>query len=145
MFDHRTKMIIATIEPSYCHAVCFKFVTCFPFSNSNMYKYDSSFVVSSPNCRHILDVKSKDIAVRGTYFQLKENYLEPVQVFPAYELKEEDVTCVICLEKFPEIVMNCGHKCMCCECFNEYYFSKTNMNKTCPVCRVDIHSYMMVG
>jgi hypothetical protein len=143
-FDCRTKTIVAVIEYGTCHALCVRFVHCFIFGS--VYKYDSSFVVSTPYCRHILDVKARDIAVKGTYYNLKENYLEKVPVF--YEEigdnKERD-ECVVCLDRVSIIMINCGHKCMCRECFNDYYFSKQQLSKTCPMCRVDIHSYMVVG
>jgi hypothetical protein len=136
-FDYRTKMIVAIVKYGRCHAVCARF----RYTNfSNWYRYDSSFVMTTVKCRHIMEVKAEDIAVKGTSFHLKDDYLEPTKVAAFYELKEDDNVCVVCLSKLSTIMLNCGHKCMCVECFNDYYYSQKS--KTCPMCRVDINSYM---
>lgn len=37
--------------------------------------------------------------------------------------------CCICMEKNPEIILKCGHKCLCKNCYTKI------LEKKCPICR----------
>lgn len=39
--------------------------------------------------------------------------------------------CVVCLDAKADVLMNCGHECVCSECCDEWI----NIEQTCPVCK----------
>ena len=54
-------------------------------------------------------------------------------------LEEYKTSCCICLEKFPDIVLNpCNHLCLCQDC------SRQHQLKTCPICKTNIHQKIQV-
>lgn len=56
----------------------------------------------------------------------------------ANKLYDQCTECVICTETAPEILLPCGHTCMCGKCADTYLCADEGVCKVCPICRAPI-------
>lgn len=56
----------------------------------------------------------------------------------ANKMYDQCEECIICIDKPPEVLLPCGHTCMCDDCAGNFFKDQSEPIKVCPICRAPI-------